>query len=318
MKMISKRAQPQQGLPATTTTQNVNTLKTELDKLSPMLQNLPAQIDQVNKLVKNIETQVASLEQMRAQVQKAQPTGQAQPADDKARDSDFERLVKEITGKSWAAISKLFGGGNYKDDGGPNAVAGVRGEAPLPGVVKVSKEKKEKKKKVNKEEMLYEDVLHGGEGDGITEDKLNKKELEMGQEVEMEHTNNPDLAREIARDHLSEEFKDGKKKKDQKYYTKLKQIHKDECRDFVPAFWRRNLDYGMPVKAASGRYKITWDESAWLGTTTIDVEVVNLDTDQTSDERSFKGNADEVRPEAKKYVDDLRRKYPGSPVQKNA
>lgn len=51
-------------------------------------------------------------------------------------------------------------------------------------------------------------------------------------------------SREIARDHLVEELKNGKEKEDQEYYTKLKKVHENKCSDSVPAFWRRNLDYG--------------------------------------------------------------------------
>lgn len=44
--------------------------------------------------------------------------------------------------------------------------------------------------------------------------KLDKTELEMGIEVEMEHTNSKQIAEKIAKDHLTE---------DDKYYTKLKE-----------------------------------------------------------------------------------------------
>ena len=239
---LSKRAQ---GMTATNPTQNIQTLKSELNKLGPMIQNLPAQLDAVNQLVSDIETQVQSLEQMRANVEKQQQqmkqqTQQAEQAGQPADDADdFKKWIKLLSGKTMAKLEELFGGKQKLDEETENAVAGVRGEAELPGVVKTSKNEKTKK-----EEILHDDVLHGGKGDGVPESKLNKKELEMGQEVEMEHTNNPELAREIARDHLSEELQEGKKKKDQKYYTKLKQIHEDKCKDGVPAFWRKNLDYG--------------------------------------------------------------------------
>jgi len=47
---------------------------------------------------------------------------------------------------------------------------------------------------------------------GVTEDDVNPKELEMGIKVEMEHTGNKDIAKEIAIDHLAE-YPD--------YYTRL-------------------------------------------------------------------------------------------------
>ena len=44
-----------------------------------------------------------------------------------------------------------------------------------------------------------DDKLKGGEADNIPEDRVNKKQLDMGQKVEMEHTDDPEIAREIAR-----------------------------------------------------------------------------------------------------------------------
>lgn len=42
-----------------------------------------------------------------------------------------------------------------------------------------------------------------------------KKELEMGMKIEMEHTEDPDIAKEIAMDHLDE---------DPHYYKKIKKL----------------------------------------------------------------------------------------------
>ena len=91
--------------------------------------------------------------------------------------------------------------------------------------------------------QMSDDVLAGGVADEIPEKALNEKQLEMGEKVEMEHTNDKDLAREIAKDHLGEELLEGKGKDEQEYYTKLKKVHEDKCKD-LPAFWRKNLDYG--------------------------------------------------------------------------
>lgn len=101
-----------------------------------------------------------------------------------------------------------------------------------------------------------EDVLSGGVGDDIPYDKLNKKQLERGIKVELEHTNSPEVAKEIAGDHLAEQLEEGKDKEKQDYYTKLEKFvepyghDKEEdaddefkCDTAVPAFWRRNLDY---------------------------------------------------------------------------
>lgn len=88
-----------------------------------------------------------------------------------------------------------------------------------------------------------DDVLSGGVADDIPKDKLSKKQLEMGEKVEMEHTNSKQVANEIAQDHLGEQLLEGKGKGEQDYYTELKKIHEDKCKD-LPAFWRKNLDYG--------------------------------------------------------------------------
>lgn len=59
------------------------------------------------------------------------------------------------------------------------------------------------------------EVLPIGKHNGVPDDQFDSKELSMGIEVEMEHTDNKDLAKAIAKDHLSE-FKD--------YYTRLKTV----------------------------------------------------------------------------------------------
>jgi len=54
--------------------------------------------------------------------------------------------------------------------------------------------------------------LGGGKGDLLPTDKVDPTQLSIGVQVEMEHTNDPKIAQEIALDHLSE---------DPEYYTKL-------------------------------------------------------------------------------------------------
>ena len=54
--------------------------------------------------------------------------------------------------------------------------------------------------------------LPGGVGDNTPTDKIDPSQLSIGVQVEMEHTNDPEIAKEIAMDHLTE---------DPKYYTKL-------------------------------------------------------------------------------------------------
>jgi len=47
-------------------------------------------------------------------------------------------------------------------------------------------------------------AMEGGLADGMPDDKFDATQLEMGVKVEMEHTNDPKLAKEIAKDHLTE------------------------------------------------------------------------------------------------------------------
>jgi len=49
------------------------------------------------------------------------------------------------------------------------------------------------------------DQLPGGLADLASSDEFDTRQLEMGIEHEMEHTDDPDLAREIAMDHLIED-----------------------------------------------------------------------------------------------------------------
>ena len=62
-------------------------------------------------------------------------------------------------------------------------------------------------------EHLKSTKLSGGVGDATASSNVDPIELSMGQTIEMEHTSDPNIATEIALDHLSE---------DPKYYTKLR------------------------------------------------------------------------------------------------
>jgi len=67
------------------------------------------------------------------------------------------------------------------------------------------------------------DQLPGGLADDAKANGVDPKELEMGVKVEMEHTEDPELAREIALDHLIGESPD--------YYTRLQKMEEDIKRD---------------------------------------------------------------------------------------
>lgn len=58
----------------------------------------------------------------------------------------------------------------------------------------------------------FGEKLDGGLSDGIPDSKFDKKQLESGIKIEMEHTDDKEKAKEIAKDHLVE---------DPDYYVKL-------------------------------------------------------------------------------------------------
>lgn len=65
------------------------------------------------------------------------------------------------------------------------------------------------------EKSAAKDMIPGGLADKTPPSRFNPKAVAKGQKVEMEHTNNPTVAREIARDHLQE---------NRRYYTLLAQV----------------------------------------------------------------------------------------------
>jgi hypothetical protein len=68
--------------------------------------------------------------------------------------------------------------------------------------------------------LSQKDKLPGGLGDQKTDQDFDKRQLDKGVKVEMEHTTDPELAREIVRDHLTE---------DPKYYDKLETIEPEHA-----------------------------------------------------------------------------------------
>ena len=65
--------------------------------------------------------------------------------------------------------------------------------------------------------LKNKEILSGGLGDNKLDSDFDAKQLQAGIKVEREHTNDPKKAKEIAKDHLSE---------DPDYYKKLKKIEK--------------------------------------------------------------------------------------------
>ena len=57
-----------------------------------------------------------------------------------------------------------------------------------------------------------------GKHNHVPDEEFDPKELEMGIKIEMEHTDDPEVARSIAKDHLKEI---------KNYYTRLKKMEKE-------------------------------------------------------------------------------------------
>lgn len=70
-------------------------------------------------------------------------------------------------------------------------------------------------KEVSEQFEDHEDKISGGKADNFGPDDFDPEQLEMGIEIEMEHTDDPTTAREIAMDHLREH---------PNYYTALKKM----------------------------------------------------------------------------------------------
>lgn len=86
----------------------------------------------------------------------------------------------------------------------------------------------------------YKDILPGGLADEYAPEDFDPKALEKGIEVELEHTDDPKLAREIAMDHLTE---------DPLYYEKLATIEENYLRSFISLlikeYWSQHTEKYM-------------------------------------------------------------------------
>jgi hypothetical protein len=91
----------------------------------------------------------------------------------------------------------------------------------------------------------YEERLAGGRADGRPDSDFDASRLEEGEKVEREHTDDPAEAREIAKDHLTE---------DPDYYQKLKEVEKGES--------RLELAVGILVHLFGAEKVLRWLEDA--------------------------------------------------------
>jgi hypothetical protein len=72
--------------------------------------------------------------------------------------------------------------------------------------------------KTDNEKKAAKDKIPGGLADNAPDSGFAAKDLRKGQKVEREHTSDPELAKEIAKDHLTE---------DPAYYDKLQKMEKE-------------------------------------------------------------------------------------------
>lgn len=91
----------------------------------------------------------------------------------------------------------------------------------------------------------YQEMIPGGHASGKRPSDFDQAQLAIGTRVEMEHTIDVRLAREIAMDHLSE---------DPDYYQKLSSIHLDGAQfgefDWFPVIFAASI--GVPALVAGG------------------------------------------------------------------
>lgn len=73
-------------------------------------------------------------------------------------------------------------------------------------------------------DFINEDKLSGGKGDNAPDSNFDTEELKKGIKHELEHTDDREVATEIAKDHLTE---------DPQYYTKLEAMEDEEDDDTI-------------------------------------------------------------------------------------
>jgi len=79
---------------------------------------------------------------------------------------------------------------------------------------------------VVKNSKSWEDHIHGGKADDYEPDDFDEDTLERGRKVEMEHTNDPEIAKEIAMDHMVETTKNEGSPIESDYYKELAKLEK--------------------------------------------------------------------------------------------
>jgi len=103
-----------------------------------------------------------------------------------------------------------------------------------------------------------EDVLHGGLADQDTDADHSDSALDKGQKIEMEHTTSPVIAREIARDHLTE---------GQDYYDRLEEMEEDMEKSALTTWFQKraqdpNKVVEVEVELEDGKMEVETETAA--------------------------------------------------------
>jgi len=104
------------------------------------------------------------------------------------------------------------------------------------------------------------DYIEGGRADNIPDNKFDEDQIEKGTKVEMEHTDNKEIAKEIAKDHIIE-FKNKNKddKYDNDYYDKLEAMEKYIKDDTEEKKFSGIKSLDQLIKQSDIKYKIWVD-----------------------------------------------------------
>ena len=97
--------------------------------------------------------------------------------------------------------------------------------------------------------------LPGGVGDTTPTNSVDPNQLSLGIQIEMEHTNDPDIAKEISMDHLTE---------DPEYYTKL--IKAGLAKEFKPS---HNSGFGDPDQSFNDAARLGSDITVTPGNNVV-------------------------------------------------
>ena len=92
-----------------------------------------------------------------------------------------------------------------------------------------------------RQEKKAEDLVHGGKADNKPDSDFPSEQIDKGMKVEREHTDNPQIAKEVAKDHLTE---------DKKYYDHLKEMEDKyvEKKAFWEEFEKRALNLSQEAE----------------------------------------------------------------------